>query len=65
MTTEVSSHALALHRVGGTLFRVAVSANFARDHLDFHSSLEAYFVSAKKLFGSERCRAGTELDALN
>ena len=47
------------------LVRVAVSANFARDHLDFHSSLEAYFVSAKKLFGSERCHAGTELDALN
>src|SRR5204863_3248676 len=40
---EVSSHALAQHRVDGTWFRVGVFTNLSRDHLDFHQSLEAYF----------------------
>ncbi len=57
VTMEVSSHALALHRVDGTLFRVAVFTNLARDHLDFHSSMESYFDAKKKLFEPERCRA--------
>ena len=35
---EVSSHALALHRVDGTRFAVAVFTNLGRDHLDFHGT---------------------------
>jgi UDP-N-acetylmuramoyl-L-alanyl-D-glutamate--2,6-diaminopimelate ligase len=40
---EVSSHALALHRVDNINFRVAVYTNFTRDHLDFHGTMEEYF----------------------
>ena len=38
---EVSSHALAQHRVDGTRFRVAVFTNLSQDHLDFHGTMEA------------------------
>ena len=34
VTMEVSSHALALHRVDGMRCAVAVFTNLARDHLD-------------------------------
>ena len=37
---EVSSHALALHRVDGTRFAVAVFTNLSHDHLDFHGTME-------------------------
>jgi UDP-N-acetylmuramoyl-L-alanyl-D-glutamate--2,6-diaminopimelate ligase len=47
---EVSSHALALHRVLGTRFRLAVFTNLGRDHLDFHESEEAYFKAKARLF---------------
>jgi UDP-N-acetylmuramoyl-L-alanyl-D-glutamate--2,6-diaminopimelate ligase len=50
---EVSSHALALHRVDGTRFRVAVFTNLSRDHLDFHGSMEAYFEAKARLFTPE------------
>lgn len=42
-TMEVSSHALALGRVWGVPFHTAVFTNLTRDHLDFHSTMEAYF----------------------
>jgi len=47
---EVSSHALALHRVDGTHFEVAVFTNLSRDHLDFHTTMEAYFETKASLF---------------
>ena len=47
---EVSSHALALHRVAGTRFDVAVFTNLGRDHLDLHDSMEAYFRAKASLF---------------
>jgi UDP-N-acetylmuramoyl-L-alanyl-D-glutamate--2,6-diaminopimelate ligase len=49
----VSSHALALHRVDGTRFAVAVFTNLGRDHLDFHDSLEDYFAAKARLFAPE------------
>ncbi len=48
---EVSSHALALDRVLGMVFRAAVFSNLTQDHLDFHGTLEAYGRSKAKLFG--------------
>ena len=39
---EVSSHALALHRVDGTEFDVAVFTNLNHEHLDFHQNMDAY-----------------------
>lgn len=46
---EVSSHALALHRVDNIDFRVAVYTNFTRDHLDFHKTMEEYLECKKQL----------------
>src|SRR5207245_9779854 len=39
---EVSSHALALARVEGLTFDVAVFTNLTQDHLDFHGTLDEY-----------------------
>jgi len=47
---EVSSHALALHRVDGIAFDVGVFTNLTQDHLDFHGSLEAYRQAKARLF---------------
>jgi UDP-N-acetylmuramoyl-L-alanyl-D-glutamate--2,6-diaminopimelate ligase len=55
---EVSSHALAMHRVDGTHFAVAVFTNLSRDHLDFHLTLEDYYRAKASLFTPERTRAG-------
>ncbi|MFV0306290.1 MAG: Mur ligase family protein [Desertimonas sp.] len=47
---EVSSHALAMHRVDGTHFAAAVFTNLGRDHLDLHHSVEEYFRAKAALF---------------
>jgi UDP-N-acetylmuramoyl-L-alanyl-D-glutamate--2,6-diaminopimelate ligase len=47
---EVSSHALALHRVDGIEFAAGVFTNLTRDHLDFHGDMEAYFGAKRRLF---------------
>ena len=47
---EVSSHALALKRVDGTLFAGAVFTNLTRDHLDYHEDMERYFAAKRRLF---------------
>jgi UDP-N-acetylmuramoyl-L-alanyl-D-glutamate--2,6-diaminopimelate ligase len=47
---EVSSHALALARVAGTEFDVAVFTNLTQDHLDFHGTLEEYRRAKRRLF---------------
>jgi UDP-N-acetylmuramoyl-L-alanyl-D-glutamate--2,6-diaminopimelate ligase len=52
---EVSSHALAQHRVDGTWFSAAVFTNLSRDHLDFHRSMDEYFEAKAALFTRERC----------
>ncbi len=47
---EVSSHALAEHRVAGVEFDTAVFTNLTQDHLDFHGTLENYLRAKTKLF---------------
>jgi UDP-N-acetylmuramoyl-L-alanyl-D-glutamate--2,6-diaminopimelate ligase len=47
---EVSSHGLALHRVDGTRFAVAVFTNLSQDHLDFHHTMNEYFEAKAALF---------------
>lgn len=47
---EVSSHALALDRVEGCRFDVAVFTNLTQDHLDFHENMETYFQAKARLF---------------
>jgi len=45
---EVSSHSLALKRVYGLDFDIAVFTNLASDHLDYHKTRDNYF-EAKKI----------------
>lgn len=47
---EVSSHALALDRVAGCEYDVAVLTNITQDHLDFHKTFEHYRDAKALLF---------------
>lgn len=47
---EVSSHALALHKVDAIRFEMGVFTNLTQDHLDFHGSMEEYFRAKQRLF---------------
>ncbi|MBO0875269.1 MAG: UDP-N-acetylmuramoyl-L-alanyl-D-glutamate--2,6-diaminopimelate ligase [Pseudonocardia sp.] len=47
---EVSSHALALHRVDGTRFAVGAFTNLSQDHLDFHGDMTNYLAAKALLF---------------
>jgi UDP-N-acetylmuramoyl-L-alanyl-D-glutamate--2,6-diaminopimelate ligase len=47
---EVSSHALELHRASAIHFAVAIFTNLTQDHLDFHASMEDYFLAKRRLF---------------
>jgi UDP-N-acetylmuramoyl-L-alanyl-D-glutamate--2,6-diaminopimelate ligase len=53
---EVSSHALVLGRADGFVFDAAVFLNLGRDHLDFHHTVEEYFLAKAALFAPERTR---------
>lgn len=53
---EVSSHALALERVGGVHYDVAAFTNLTEDHLDFHKTMDAYCDAKARLFA--RCDRG-------
>jgi UDP-N-acetylmuramoyl-L-alanyl-D-glutamate--2,6-diaminopimelate ligase len=55
MTTcvmEVSSHAVALERIAGLDFDIAVFTNTTQDHLDFHKSFEEYAAAKQRFFTS-------------
>jgi UDP-N-acetylmuramoyl-L-alanyl-D-glutamate--2,6-diaminopimelate ligase len=47
---EVSSHSLAMERVWGCHFVVAMFTNLTRDHLNFHKTFEDYFAAKRRLF---------------
>ena len=50
---EVSSHALSLGRVDGTVFAVGAFTNLSQDHLDYHGTLEEYFLAKSRLFAAD------------
>ena len=53
---EVSSHAIALERVGGVRFDVAAFTNLTEDHLDFHRTMENCCDTKALLFArANRC----------
>ncbi|MDQ3956860.1 MAG: UDP-N-acetylmuramoyl-L-alanyl-D-glutamate--2,6-diaminopimelate ligase, partial [Actinomycetota bacterium] len=58
VSMEVTSHALALHRVEGLHFAAAAFTNLTQDHLDFHGDMEDYFSAKKMLFVPERLERG-------
>jgi UDP-N-acetylmuramoyl-L-alanyl-D-glutamate--2,6-diaminopimelate ligase len=47
---EVSSHALQLGRAAGIRFACRVFTNLTQDHLDFHPTMEDYFLAKRRLF---------------
>lgn len=47
---EVSSHALTLGRVDGTVFEAGGFTNLSRDHLDFHPTMDDYLDAKARLF---------------
>jgi UDP-N-acetylmuramoyl-L-alanyl-D-glutamate--2,6-diaminopimelate ligase len=47
---EVSSHALELRRAVGIHFAAAIFTNLTQDHLDFHPTMEDYFLAKRRLF---------------
>ena len=55
---EVSSHALAQHRVDGVVYDVALFTNLSQDHLDFHSDMDDYFAAKASLFTPQRAKVG-------
>jgi UDP-N-acetylmuramoyl-L-alanyl-D-glutamate--2,6-diaminopimelate ligase len=57
---EVSSHALALHRADAIHWAVAIFTNLTQDHLDFHPTMEDYFLAKRRLFD-----AGPEVAVIN
>ncbi|MFZ1287177.1 MAG: UDP-N-acetylmuramoyl-L-alanyl-D-glutamate--2,6-diaminopimelate ligase, partial [Candidatus Phosphoribacter sp.] len=55
---EVSSHAMAQHRVDGFVFDVALFTNLSQDHLDYHHTMDDYFSAKAALFQPDRARLG-------
>ncbi len=51
---EVSSHALELGRADATRFAAAIFTNLTQDHLDFHDTMEDYFLAKRRLFAEHR-----------
>jgi len=59
---EVSSHALELHRADSIHWDAAVFTNLTMDHLDFHPTMEDYFLVKRRLFEATPGLAVVNLD---
>ncbi len=59
---EVSSHALELHRADAVHWAVAIFTNLTQDHLDFHPTMEEYFLAKRRLFEAGPAHAVINLD---
>ena len=53
---EVSAHSLALDKLYGIQFEVAVFTNFTQDHLDYFKSMDEYKRAKLKLFSEFVCK---------
>ncbi len=58
---EVSSHALALDRIHGLQYQVALFTNLTQDHLDFHETMESYQKAKERLFFEYLAPEGTSV----
>lgn len=52
LVLEVTSHALAQHRLWGVPCEVAVMTNLSQDHLDYHKTMERYASVKGKMFAN-------------
>lgn len=59
---EVSSHALDQGRVADVQFAIGVFSNLSRDHLDYHSDMESYFLAKASLFARDLHHAVINID---
>ncbi len=50
LAMEASSHGLHQHRLDGVKLAATAFLNLSRDHLDYHSSMQAYFEAKMALF---------------
>ena len=55
LAMEASSHALDQQRLAGVIFDAAGFTNLTQDHLDYHESMDDYFLAKMRLF-DERLR---------
>lgn len=55
---ETTSHGLALHRVDGIAYDIAIFTNLSHEHLELHGTFEAYRAAKVSLF--ERLRPASE-----
>jgi UDP-N-acetylmuramoyl-L-alanyl-D-glutamate--2,6-diaminopimelate ligase len=62
---EVSSHALAQHRVAGCDYQVAVMTNLTQDHLDFHKTMQRYAQAKALLFSGLNPQQGPKAAVIN
>ena len=59
LAMEASSHALDQKRLDKVKVKFAVFTNLSRDHLDYHKSMQEYFISKTRLFESLLDKKGT------
>jgi UDP-N-acetylmuramoyl-L-alanyl-D-glutamate--2,6-diaminopimelate ligase len=50
LAIEVTSHAIDQYRGNSIVFDAAIFTNLTRDHLDYHSDMENYFLTKTRLF---------------
>jgi UDP-N-acetylmuramoyl-L-alanyl-D-glutamate--2,6-diaminopimelate ligase len=67
VSMEVSSHALALHRVAGCRYAAAIFTNLTQDHLDFHGDMDEYLATKRQLFEDPQYQPlqGERINAVN
>lgn len=66
LVLEVTSHALAQHRVWGIPFYMAVITNLKHEHLDYHRTFERYRDAKARLFSlAAKNRRGLRLGIAN
>lgn len=66
LVLEVTSHALAQHRVWGVPFSIAVLTNITHEHLDYHGTFDNYKAAKRKLFKlANKNRKGLHTGVIN
>lgn len=58
---EASSHGLSQFRNEGVPLKAAAFTNFSRDHLDYHTDMDVYFLAKMRLFDEVMDTGGTAI----